>query len=260
MNLLPPSIAELSDDDLIDLYTAGASAPWLRVNFVATLDGSASAAGVSGSLGGPDDLRVFDLLRRVADVVLVAAGTVRDEGYGPMVLHDADVAWRRAHGLPDHPVFAIVSRSLSLDAGSRVFTEAPVRPVVLTSAAASDVGVALSSVADVVPCSTDTDPDSVDVSLVRDALVARGLGTIHCEGGPSFLGSLIAADAVDELTLTIDPSLEGGAGPRIARGSSPELRRMRPAHVLRGAGDVLLTRYVRAEPSARVSVPVDRVG
>ncbi|MBT1621969.1 dihydrofolate reductase family protein [Curtobacterium flaccumfaciens pv. oortii] len=269
MNLLPPSIADLSDDDLIDLYTAGASAPWLRVNFVATLDGSASAAGVSGALGGPDDLRVFDLLRRVADVVLVAAGTVRDEGYGPMVLHDADVAWRRAHGMPDHPVFAIVSRSLSLDAGSRVFTEAPVRAVVLTSAAAaaSDAGVALSSVADVVPCSADTDPDSVDVSLVRDALVARGLGTIHCEGGPSFLGSLIASDAVDELTLTIDPSLEGGTGPRIARGGSPELRRVRPAHVLRGAGDVLLTRYVRAEPSARVSeptarvsVPVDRVG
>lgn len=262
MNLLPPSIADLSDDDLIDLYTAGASAPWLRVNFVATLDGSASAAGVSGALGGPDDLRVFDLLRRVADVVLVAAGTVRDEGYGPMVLHDADVAWRRAHGMPDHPVFAIVSRSLTLDAGSRVFTEAPVRAVVLTSAAAaaSDAGVALSSVADVVPCSADTDPDSVDVSLVRDALVARGLGTIHCEGGPSFLGSLIASDAVDELTLTIDPSLEGGTGPRIARGGSPELRRMRPAHVLRGAGDVLLTRYVRAEPTSRVPVPVDRVG
>jgi riboflavin biosynthesis pyrimidine reductase len=255
VNLLPPSIADLSDDDLIDLYTAGASASWLRVNFVATLDGSASAAGVSGSLGGPDDLRVFDLLRRVADVVLVAAGTVRDEGYGPMVLHDADVAWRLSHGLPDHPVFAIVSRSLSLDAGSRVFTEAPVRPVVLTSAAAapSDAGVALSSVADVVPCSSAADPESVDVSLVRDALVARGLGTIHCEGGPTFLGSLIAADAVDELTLTIDPSLEGGTGPRIARGGSPELRRMRPAHVLRGAGDVLLTRYVRAVPSARVS-------
>ncbi|MFK4481525.1 pyrimidine reductase family protein [Curtobacterium sp. AB7] len=255
MNLLPPSIADLSDDDLIDLYTAGASASWLRVNFVATLDGSASAAGVSGSLGGPDDLRVFDLLRRVADVVLVAAGTVRDEGYGPMVLHDADVAWRRAHGMPDHPVFAIVSRSLSLDPASRVFTEAPVRPVVLTSAAAapSDAGVALSSVADVVPCSSAADPESVDVSLVRDAVVARGLGTIHCEGGPTFLGSLIAADAVDELTLTIDPSLEGGTGPRIARGGSPELRRMRPAHVLRGAGDVLLTRYVRAVPSARVS-------
>jgi riboflavin biosynthesis pyrimidine reductase len=248
VNVLPPTITDLSDEDLIGLYTAGAGDPWLRVNFVATLDGSASAGGLSGSLGGDDDLRVFDLLRRVADVVLVAAGTVRDEGYGPMVLHDADVAWRRAHGKPDHPVFAIVTGSLSLDPASRVFTEAPVRPIVLTSAsaAASPKGTALAQVAHVVPCSAADDPDSVDVGLVRGALADRGLGTIHCEGGPSFLGALVAADAVDELTLTIDPSLEGGAGPRIARGSSPELRRMRPVHVLRGAGDVLLTRYVRA--------------
>ena len=248
VNVLPPSIADLSDDDLLDLYTADTGAPWLRVNFVATLDGSASAAGVSGSLGGDDDLRVFDLLRRVADVVLVAAGTVRDEGYGPMVLHDADVAWRRAHGKPDHPVFAIVTGSLSLDPGSRVFTEAPVRPIVLSSAtaAASSKAQALAEVADVVPCSADDEPDSVDAGRIRGVLAGRGLGMIHCEGGPSFLGALIAADAVDELTLTIDPSLEGGEGPRIARGSSPELRRMRPAHVLLGAGGVLLTRYVRA--------------
>ena len=248
MNTLPPSIADLTDDDLLDLYRAEVptTGPWLRVNFVATLDGSASAEGRSGALGGPDDLRVFDLLRRVADVVLVAAGTVRDEGYGAMVLHDADVAWRRAHGMPDHPVFAIVSGSASLDPSSRVFTEAPVRPVVLTSAsgAASAAGRALASVADVVPCSADDD-DVLDVRRARDALVDRGLRTIHCEGGPSFLGALVAADLVDELTLTVDPTLEGGAGPRIARGTSPGLRRMRPLHVLRGAGEVLLTRYVR---------------
>lgn len=245
MNVLPPAVAELSDDDLLELYAADVpSGAWLRVNFVTTLDGSASAAGTTGSLGGPDDLRVFDLLRRVADVVLVAAGTVRDEGYGPMVLHDADVAWRRAHGKPDHPVFALVSGSLSLDPASRVFTEAPVRPIVLTSATAAESprGEALAAVADVVPCGDDT----VDPVLLRDALVSRGLTTIHCEGGPSFFGALVAADLVDELTLTIDPTLEGGAGPRITRGSSPELRRMRPAHVLRGEGDVLLTRYIRA--------------
>ncbi|WIB77365.1 dihydrofolate reductase family protein [Curtobacterium sp. MCPF17_002] len=262
MNVLPPSVADLSDDDLLALYAADVPpGAWLRVNFVTTLDGSASAAGTTASLGGADDLRVFDLLRRVADVVLVAAGTVRDEGYGPMVLHDDDVAWRRAHGKPDHPVFAIVSGSLSLDPGSRVFTEAPVRPLVLTSAAAAGAAAAaaasggagsgsgsasaLAAVADVVACSSDDD-DSVDMLRIRDALVSRGLETIHCEGGPSFLGALIAADLVDELTLTIDPSLEGGTGPRITRGSSPDLRRMRPAHVLRGDGDVLLTRYIRA--------------
>ena len=245
MTLLPPSVADLSDDELLDCYTADVpEGPWLRVNFVTTLDGSASAAGTTAALGGPDDLRVFDLLRRAADVVLVAAGTVRDEGYGPMVLHDADVAWRRAHGLPDHPVFAIVTGSASLDPSSRVFTGAPVRPVVLTSAAgaASPSGRALAGVADVVPCGDA----AVEVSAVRGALAERGLDRIHCEGGPSFLGALVAADAVDELTLTIDPTLEGGEGPRIATGSSPALRRMRPAHVLRGDGGVLLTRWVRA--------------
>ncbi|GAA3341846.1 pyrimidine reductase family protein [Curtobacterium pusillum] len=247
MTVLPPAIADLSDDDLLELYSAGARAPWLRVNFVTTLDGSASASGTTGPLGGPDDLRVFDLLRRMADVVLVAAGTVRDEGYGPMVLHDADVAWRREHGMPDHPVFAIVSGALSLDPASRVFTEPPVRPIVLTSstAAGSSQAAALSRVADVVPCSDPSEPDGVNAAVLRDELVARGLGRIHCEGGPSFLGTLVAADLVDELALTIDPSLEGGAGPRITRGSSPDLRRMRAAHVLRGEGDVLLTRYLR---------------
>ena len=245
MTVLPPSVADLSDDDLLELYTASVpQGPWLRVNFVATLDGSASASGRTASLGGDDDLRVFDLLRRTADVVLVAAGTVRDEEYGPMVLHDADVAWRRAHGMPDHPVFAIVTNSASVDASSRVFTEAPVRPIVLTSGsgAASLSGKALASVADVVECGST----AVDVDALRDALAARGLDRIHCEGGPSFLGALVAVDAVDELTLTIDPSLEGGDGPRIATASSPELRRMRPAHVLLGAGGVLLTRWVRA--------------
>ncbi len=143
MNTLPPSIADCSDDDLLARYSDGVpDGPWLRVNFVTTLDGSASAGGRTADLGGDDDLRVFDLLRRTADVVLVAAGTVRDEEYGPMVLHDADVDWRRAHGLPDHPVFAIVTGSAGLDPSSRVFTEAPVRPVVLTSAsgASSDRG------------------------------------------------------------------------------------------------------------------------
>lgn len=262
MTLLPSAIADLSDDEVVALYRAGVgdgpsatgvglearpgsgtlAAGWIRVNFVSTADGAASADGVSGSLGGDDDLRVFDLLRRFADVVLVAAGTVRDEGYGPMRLHDADVAWRRAHGMPDQPVFAIVTGSLSLDPSSTVFTDAPVRPIVLTSASApADRRQALSAVAEVVSCGED----EVDVALVRDALVSRGLTAIHCEGGPSFLGALVAADQVDELCLTIDPSLEGGAAPRIVTGSSPELRRMRLAHVLLGAGDVLLARWVR---------------
>jgi riboflavin biosynthesis pyrimidine reductase len=264
--LFPVGIAGALDDDaLLALYARGAAAAaaassdpvlgleagvapavpaggWVRVNFVASVDGSATVDGLSGSLGGPDDLRVFDLLRRLSDVVLVASGTVRDEGYGAMRLHDADVGWRRAHGMADHPVFAIVSGTLNLDPASSIFTDAPVRPLVLTVASApDDRRAALRAVADVVDCGADT----IDAGVVRRVLVERGLPRIACEGGPSFLGTLIAADAVDELCLSIGPVLEGGAGPRIARGSSPAPRGMELGHVLR-AGDLLLTRYTRA--------------
>lgn len=251
--LSPVPASALNDDDLLALYAGAAGAAdstgsvganWVRVNFVATVDGSATADGLSGSLGGPADLRVFDLLRRLADVVLVAAGTVRAEGYGPMRLNDADVAWRRAHGMPDHPVFAIVSGSLALDPASPVFTDAPVRPVVLTVAAADPARRdALAGVADVVVCSVP-DPETLDAGVMLRALRDRGLRTVHCEGGPSLFGTLVAADLVDELCLTVSPALEGGAGPRIVTGSSA-LWDMRLAHVLL-AGDVLLTRYVRA--------------
>ena len=245
--LLPPDPTgvDLDDDQLLAMIDPGDRAePRLRVNFVSTLDGSSTADGLSGSLGGPADKRVFDLLRRVSDVVVVGAGTVRDEGYGPMRLDDASVAWRRGRGLPDHPVFALVSATLRLDPGSPVLRDAPVRPVVLTTDQADpEARRALEGVADVVACGRDR----VDPRLLREALVARGLRQLHCEGGPTLFGDLVAADEVDELFLTHSPTLEGGVGPRIARsttGVAGDLRELELAHVL-VAGDLLLTRHVR---------------
>jgi riboflavin biosynthesis pyrimidine reductase len=57
---------------------------WLRVNFVATVDGSAQGSdGRSGTINNDVDVAVFQQLRRTADVILVGAGTARAEGYGP---------------------------------------------------------------------------------------------------------------------------------------------------------------------------------
>jgi len=241
-----PEEAPLTDADLLaTLSPRDRSRPCLRVNFVTTLDGASTSDGVSGSLGGPADGRVFDLLRRVADVVVVGAGTVRDEGYGAMRLSEDAATWREQAGLAPQPVFALVSGSLRLDPESTVFTEAPVRPLVLTTDRA-DPGArrALERVADVVACGDER----VDPHLLRDALVERGLPQMHCEGGPRLFGDLVRADAVDELFLTLAPLLEGGHGLRVSQGSdgddSSPLRRMRLAHVLRD-GDELLTWYVR---------------
>ena len=219
---------------------------------MASLDGAATSEGLSAGLQPPGDARVFELLRRLADVVLVAAGTVRGEGYGALRVSDASVSWRREHGLPDHPVFAIVSRRLDLDPRSPVFTEAPVRPIVVTvessvrssstgsSGAGPSKAQALAGVADLLVAGSA----ELDAGRMRSGLAERGLEQILCEGGPSFFGALIGAGAVDELCLTVAPQLLAGDAPRIAHGNDVGATRMRLQHVLR-EGDALFLGHRR---------------
>ncbi|TPW74315.1 pyrimidine reductase family protein [Schumannella soli] len=231
-----PRVSDSADD------SAGDGA-WLRLNFVSSLDGAATREGLSGGLGRGGDKRVFDLQRRWADVVLVGAGTARAEGYGAMALDDEAVAWRRAQGLAPHPVFALVTGRLDLDPASPIFAEAPVRPLVYTVASApAEARSALSAVAEVV----DAGETSVDPAHVRADLAARGLLRIHAEGGPSLFGAFLTAGVVDELCLTIAPTVEGGSAGRIAHADAAAPTDMRPASVLLSGDGELLLRHVRA--------------
>ena len=75
---------DLTDDQLAEIY-APPSTPWLRVNMISTVDGSATGdSGKSGSINNAPDKRVFDLLRGLADAIVVGAGTARIEGYQPV--------------------------------------------------------------------------------------------------------------------------------------------------------------------------------
>jgi riboflavin biosynthesis pyrimidine reductase len=237
--LWPEPFDDQNDDELVaDL--AAPTGPWLRVNFVASVDGAATSGGVSGSLGDDADKRMFELLRRVSDVVLVGAGTVRGEGYGPMRVSDESAAWRSGRGLAAHPVFAIVSGSLDLDPESRIFTDAPVMPVVITTGRASGAE-RFEGLADVIVAGEET----LDVRLALAGLHERGLVKVLCEGGPSLFGSLIAADSVDELCLTVSARLEVGDAPRIAHGPVSAPAQLGLSRVLRHESTLLL-RYGRA--------------
>lgn len=241
----------LSDDEITDLYTVDDRAVgWLRVNFISSIDGAGTHDGLTAGLGTPADKRVFDLLRRLCDVVLVGAGTVRAEGYGPMRLDDAAARWRQAHGLPAHPVFAIVSAGLELDPSHRLFTDAPVRPVVVTVESAPDERRrALADVADVVVAGDD----HVDPGRTRSLLADRGLAQVHSEGGPHLFADFLRDDAVDEVCLTISPVVEGPGAGRIVGGTPTGIQRpMVLAHALSSEGTLLL-RYVREPPVGEVT-------
>ena len=181
---------------------------------VASLDGAIAVDGRSGGLGGDADLRLFRILRSLADVVLVAAGTVRSEMYGPPKLPDELIAARLSRGQPRLPRLAVVSRSLQLDWGSRLFAEADpdARPLVVTCAGASPQGLArAATVAEVVVAGGDT----VDLHAALLELGARGAGSVLCEGGPLLNSALAAGGLLDELCLTV---------------AAPPGRRRRPPH------------------------------
>jgi riboflavin biosynthesis pyrimidine reductase len=231
----------LTDDQVADLYAVpNRRQRWVRANFISSLDGAATHDGRSAGLGSASDRRVFDLLRRLADVIIVGAGTVRVEGYQAMRLDDEAVGWRVRHHLAAQPVFAVISARLEVDPA--VFEGNPVRPLVLTGTDAPlDRRRALAEVADVIDCGEDR----VETRRMLDQLADRGLYQVHSEGGPHVLGTMIEEGTVDELCLTLSPRLEGGMARRITDGHGVNPTDMTLAHALTADDGTLLLRYTR---------------
>jgi riboflavin-specific deaminase-like protein len=243
VELVLPERRPLTETGLRALYATDGTEPLLRANFVTSLDGAVEVDGRSRGLSGDADRAVFALMRKVADAVMVGAGTARHEGYGPARVDETTAKWRAETGRPEQPTLVLVSSSLDLDPAARAFTEAPVRPIVLThDAAPADRRDALATVADVVSCGQSV----VDLSRGLAELHRRGLRHVLCEGGPHLFGALLAADLVDELCLTISPLLVGAGPGRIVEGGRRDHPEgMRLAHLIAAEG-MLLSRYVRA--------------
>jgi 5-amino-6-(5-phosphoribosylamino)uracil reductase len=242
-------LTALDDDALRELhrYPGELSAPWIRVNFVASIDGAVTAGGTSGGLGTPADRRLFTILRELTDVVLVGAGTVRAENYGGARTDPAQRARRRARGQSDTPPIAVVTAGAHVDTSSRLLTDTDVAPLILTcSDAPADRKRAL---ADAGARVLEVGRSRVDTAAIRSTLLDLGLRRVLCEGGPSLFGQLLADDAVDELCLTTAPLLVGGTAGRITASPLAGATPMRRAHVLGDDDGTVLTRWVR-EPGA----------
>ncbi len=180
-----------------DLPPAG-TRPAVRLNMIASIDGATAVAGLSGGLGGPADQALFAVLRSQADVVLVAAGTVRAEHYGPSKV----------------PV-AVISRSCHLDWDSPFFTAAIAPPIVITVAEApAPERKQAGDLADLIIAGERAG----DLAAARGARAARGFARVLAEGGPTLNGQLAAAGLLDELCLTVSPLLAGGEAKRILAG------------------------------------------
>lgn len=237
----------VNDVDVEALYlsadrTHDRDRPWVIVGMIESVDGAATTKGLSGGLGGAGDKRIFRALRSLPDVILVAAGTARAEGYGPVRLGEDVQAERRARGQEPVPRLAIVSGSLDLEWASPLFTESSPAPLIITATDADEDALDRArDHADVVALGRGR----ADLAAGLRELARRGAGIVLCEGGPSLNGAMLRDDLIDELALSLAPALVGGDGIRICRGDAPPApKSLDLAHALEDEGYLFL-RYVR---------------
>jgi riboflavin biosynthesis pyrimidine reductase len=213
-------------------YPGEMSRCFLRANMIASLDGAATVDGRAGGLAGPGDRALFKVMREVADVVLVGAGTVRAENYSGAQLSVAARQRRQGRGQSEVPPIAVITASGALEPDSRLFMRTETPPLVFTTTASFPATRdRLHGHAEVIDASS-ADPIGVDLAAVLAVLAQRGLYRVLCEGGPRLLGQIIAADLLDQLALTLAPLLVAGAAPRIGASGTSVRTRLRASHVL----------------------------
>jgi len=245
-----PGGSVLTDAALAALYAypGAPGARWVRANMVQALDGAATLDGRTALLGSEADKRVFDLLRALADVILVGAGTARAEGYEPVRPESEGLrwAWLRDGRAPSAPI-VVVTRALDLDPASPLIAGSPqhARTIVITTQAAPpERRAAAARTAEVIVAGEAM----VDMKAALDALAGRGYQRVLTEGGPHLLAQIAGEGLLDELCLTVSPLLAGPGADRIVAGGLPMpgggAQPFTLGHVLADE-DFLLCRYTR---------------
>jgi 5-amino-6-(5-phosphoribosylamino)uracil reductase len=191
---------------------------------VSSIDGTTAVDGTSAKLSSDNDGAVLARLRQLADVIVVGAGTVRDEGYG---------APRK-----DGQRIGVVSRSGRLDFDSELFR--------------SGAGFLISSEsgADDAPDGIDVvraGSDEVDLARAFRALteLVDSARFVQVEGGAALNGACFAADLIDEINLTTSPGTFGGPGPRLASDAPAHGHRFEIAQLAVDDESFVYTRWLR---------------
>lgn len=184
---------------------------------VASIDGSTVHDGASAGLSSDVDRDVMLTLRSLADVIIVGAGTVRAEGYGPP----------RTPGQR----IGVVTRTGNVDITTALFTSGAGFLILAEDSPDVDVESVRAGVGE------------VDLALAMHRLPGSPRFA-QAEGGASLNGALAAADLLDEINITTSPMIVGGDGVRATVKAPPLDHRYRLAHLCE-QDDFIFSRYVR---------------
>jgi len=242
MRRLLPDPGPTSVEEQLETYRpweeAPAERPLVAVNFAATVDGRATIGGVSGPIGSPTDTEMLGRLRTRFDAVMIGAGTMRAERYGPLPNRPERRAERERLGLSPDPLLVVVSGRLDLPWDASAFTAGEGKVLIFTASEAEPPETAT-------PVELIRHDRFVDiVEALRQLRADFGIQALICEGGPGLHNQLEGAGFVDDLFLTIAPKLAGGDAPRIIEGDLPGVAELELAWLLEQDSE-LYARYHR---------------
>jgi riboflavin biosynthesis pyrimidine reductase len=226
MRRLLPDPGPTSISEQLESYRPGEEAPAERplvgMNFVATVDGRATIEGRSGPIGSDADTAMLVGLRKRFEAVMIGAGTMRVERYGPM-----------------EPLVVLVSGRLDLPWDAPLFEDEAGEALIFTASEAEPPETAAS-------LEVVRHEGAVNLrEALRHLRQERGIRAVLSEGGPHLHAQMQADGLVDDLFLTIAPKLSGGEAPRIIEGSLPDTAGLELAWLLEEDGE-LFARYRRA--------------
>lgn len=192
----PPADIRIADAYREPDRTPPPGRPWVMITMVASVDGSTTVDGTSGSLGNDLDAAVLSATRAAADVIVVGAGTVRAERYGPPKTTGQRIG--------------VVTSTGSLDTSGPLFSSGAGFLIMPESGPHLDVPT------------LRVGRELVDAAAMLSRLheLVGPVGVVQVEGGPTLNGWLVDAGCVDEINLTIAPRLAGGSGRRVVVGAS----------------------------------------
>ena len=213
--LLPQPAQTVSASEALAGLPAAADGerPIVALNMIASVDGRITVDGRSAPLSDPADRALFHALRACSDAVMVAAGTVRAERYGPTIRNVRTRAERAARGEREQPIAVVVSRKVELDPELPLLRDPDSHVVVVTASERELAGCAARV-------------EYVRTPTLREALELLGsrygVRRVVCEGGPQLNAALAEESLIDELFLTVSPVLVGGGDATIVADSKLE--------------------------------------
>jgi 5-amino-6-(5-phosphoribosylamino)uracil reductase len=221
-------ILSIQSSDFKD-FSSVPQRPFTTVVLAMSADGKIADVGRSHpTFGSQHDFDHLEQQVALADAVLFGSTTLKAGGTAMRVINPERIAERVKSGKPEQPIQMVCTRTGDLDASLKFFQQ-PIPRYLLTTVEGAQRWQGQSGFDRVL--ATETQTHQINWNHTFAELYKDGIEMIAVLGGGEVVATLLEADLIDELHLTVCPILLGGqeaptpvAGAGFLQAQAPHLK------------------------------------